>query len=156
MGMNLIGLSKERTSFATNVWGWRPIHIIIDHINTKYSLGIDTTEFGFNNGVGVKDPETCKKLSLHIKEELKGFGLVKDEDVIYLALGSSWVKYPSREFLGGDLIEKMDLEKYSGKMLTGPIILKGGEAITPAYSTTKERMLEFCNFLDGCEGFEIW
>lgn len=156
MGMNLIGSSKERTSFATNVWGWRPIHIIIDHINIKYSLGIDTDEFGFNDGAGVKDTETCKILSKHIREDLKDFGLVDDEDEIYLALAGSWINYSSREFLDSELVEKLNLEEYSGKILTGPIILKGGDMITPAYSTTKERMLEFCDFLDVCEGFGIY
>lgn len=155
MGMDVIGKSNKEAYFRSNVWGWRPIHAIIDYINDKHDLGIDTENFGFNDGSGVDDAETCKLLSKLIKENLDGLGLTESDDIIYLAIGPNWVKYGSGEFISKELSEKMDLEVYSGKILTGPVIVEGGEMIVPSYSTDREMLIKFCNFLNVCGGFEI-
>lgn len=152
--MDVSGIGNPEAYFRANVWSWRPIHAIIDYINNKYSLGIETESFGYNDGSGVSDPEVCLKLSEGIKKELDNIGLKENDDTIYLALGS-WVEYPSGKFVGMEMNEEMNLDEYNGKILSAPISTKNG-LVVPAYSTDRDHVEEFCKFLEECEGFEIW
>jgi len=155
MGMDVSGIKNQEAYFRANVWSWRPIHAIIDFVNEKYSLGIETENFGFNDGSGVKDPAVCIKLSECIRKELDGLGLKDQSDSIYLALGG-WCEYPNGNFISLDESKKMGLDEYSGKVLLTPVSSASGKLVVPSHSTNREHIEEFCNFLNECGGFEIW
>lgn len=155
MVMNLTGIKNADLSFRSNIWSWRPIHAIIDFVNEKYSLEIDTENFGFNEGGGIKDPSLCIKLGGCIKKELDELGLKENSDSIYLSLGS-WCRYPNGEFIRMDESKAMGLNEYSGKVLLTPVATSNGTLVVPSHSTDKKHIEEFCSFLNECGGFEIW
>ena len=155
MGMDIAGIGNKEAYFRANVWSWRPIHVIIDFVTEKYTLGINTESFGFNDGAGVKRNELCIKLADGIKAEMEQFGLKDKEDRIYIAIGSSWVTYPEGQFVTEKVVKENNLSEMSGILLHAPVASPSG-LVVPSYSLTKEHLDEFCKFLRVCQGFEIW
>ena len=157
MGMDVYGLSPKGGDdqspgryFRANVWGWRPIHILINIINDKENLGIDTSRFGYNEGDGIKDQATCDILADHLEKLIFFHPYLKDDDDrMYIAL-DSWMDE------SGELIDADELQNPPERgtiMFTG--IVSGGRLIYPSYSVSKRLIVNFIEFLRNCGGFEI-
>lgn len=154
--MNLIGILNPNSKFSLSVWSWRPIHSIIEFVNEKYDLEIDTENFGFDIGAGIEDPEVCGTLREFILEELEGIGLKDKSDTVYFPLGS-WKNFLGGEFIPMEESKKMGLKKYNGKILNTPIYSdKVGGLIVPTHFVDGDTVERFCDFLQECGGFEIW
>jgi len=156
MGMDVIGIKNKEVHFGANVWTWRPVHVMIDYVNEKYSLDIDTTGFGFNDGKGVPSKEKCMILASVIRKELDSPEFKSASDSLYLAIGQKWKRYPSDIPLTEKEYKESNLEEYSGYLLNGPVVKPNGDQLVPAYSISKERLYSFCEFLDVCGGFQIY
>lgn len=153
MGMDVSGKGNENAYFRASCWSWRPIHQMIEAVNVIENLEIDTTGFGYNDGRGISDPVKCVSLSKAIRKQVKKSKL-KNDDELYLALGS-WSTFPDENFVDSDTVERLGLNELSGDFCEGPISTEEG-LFVPTHSVTINHLLEFCDFLEDCQGFEIW
>jgi len=132
MGMDIYGIdpvSKEGEYFRSNVWGWRPVHMICELMNRTHNLKVDMSKWGFNDGHGLKTQEDCDRLA----EALDDF--IKND------LGP-----------GGTF----QINVPEGRRMPEALIMKAlGYKDKEKYSIQKEHLLEFVRFLRSCGGFEI-
>ena len=143
--------------FRANWWSWRPIAMLIEIVNEKHDLGIDTSYFGSNDGAGPEDQETCTKLADALQEVLdKNKNLKEEDDRIFLVMGS-WTDLNGRFISENDLdpVTKEKLPEY-GTVMYSSFIAHDGTVMQPAHSTSKWHLQSFINFLRECGGFEIW
>lgn len=141
--------------FRANWWSWRPIHLLIEHVNQVNGLGIDTSYYGSNDGAGPEDQETCNRLADALQEVIDANpNLVEDDDTIYLVLGS-WTT------LEGHFISQEKMAEYTqhlpevGSIIYHPLVMEDGAIITPSHGTAKWHLQNFIDFLRECGGFEI-
>jgi hypothetical protein len=153
MGMDVSGIGNENAYFRASCWSWRPIHQMIEAVNVIENLEIDTTGFGYNDGSGISDAVECVRLSKAIRKQIRKSTL-KEDDELYLALGS-WSTFPDGRLVDSDTVEKLGLNELSGDFCEGPISTEEG-IFVPTHSVRISHLLEFCDFLEECQGFEIW
>jgi hypothetical protein len=140
-------------------WGWRPLASLIEAVNEEKGLGIDTSRFGYNDGAGPEDQETCNTLADAMAEKLTQLilenpDLTDDDDSIYIVLGS-WVDENSA-FIHSSIGNKITEGFEYGQMLTRPVITEDGTIAYSAHSTSLGRIKKFISFLRECGGFQIW
>jgi len=141
--------------FRANLWSWRPIHMLIEHVNQFYNLGIDTSEYGTNSGAGLETQEECDDLANTLEYILQSDENMEDEgDRVYLHLGM-WVNEDGN-FLRDEVSEALNSEYEMGTIMYTPVVTDKGEIVKPAWSTSKEHLEDFIKFLRHCGGFEIW
>lgn len=141
--------------FRANLWSWRPIQMLIQHVNQFYNLGIDTSEYGTNSGAGLETQEECDKLADALEYILQSDENMEDEgDRVYLHLGM-WVSEDG-SFLNNEVSEVLNSEYEMGTIMYTPVVTNKGEIVRPAWSTSKDHLEKFINFLRYCGGFEIW
>ena len=139
--------------FRANLWSWRPIHLIIDVVNEAHRLGIDTSSFGYNDGGGVKDVDTCKLLAKGIREKMVEPLVKKEIETIYVDFGS-W-RDNDGCLLSTEKMKELKIDKHKGILTTG-LVTDSGEIVYPSHSIDVDYLEQFCCFLDECGGFEIW
>lgn len=128
MGMDLHGASGNY--FHANVWSWRPIHGLVDQLNDKLNLNLDLTHWGTNDGAGLHTQGDCDALANAIESHVKDW----PEGHLY-----------EHEFAGALRVHD-----------DGTFLKPGETGGRSAYSTDKEHILEFAQFLRECGGnFEI-
>ena len=66
--------------FRANIWSWRPIQIIIEFVNQKNDLGLNTDGFGENGGNGLETQEECNILADAIQGYMNTVELDEKED----------------------------------------------------------------------------
>jgi len=151
MGMDVYG--KSGNYFRANMWSWRPINAIIDIVNDKHELGLNTDGFAYNDGAGIDNQEQCSILADKI-EELLDTEELEGSDLIYINLGG-W--YCDDKFHYDDQIaESLNLDYPIGSFLYSSVVGPEGEVYKPSHSTDVEHIKEFIDFLRTCDGFKIY
>ncbi len=141
--------------FRANIWSWRPIQMIIEFMNQKNDLQLNTAGFGENSGHGLENQEECNKLADSISEFMAGSELKDEEDTLYLCLGM-WIKADKSFGVPDEIAEDLDKQFPYGKIIQGGVVGKDGNLYYPAWGTSKWHLEEFVKFLRNCGGFEIW
>ena len=144
--------------YASNWWGWRPIHMMCEYVNEEYELNFNMDNWGDNDGGGLEDQFQCDKLAWALEDFLKSSDSIMPEDAdrIYVCLGS-WVD-SNGKFLSQEVIDKHELnEQYRyTEILYGGVVVDNGEIYYSAHSCGKKHLERFIAFLKECGGFEIW
>jgi hypothetical protein len=141
--------------FRANVWSWRPLNLIIDYVNQKYELNLETEGFGDNSGCGLDTQEDCDKLAEGLKQFLEKAELNDEEDALYLCLGL-WIDETGAFIRNEDVEKELNEEFTYGRILQGSVISKDGNRYYPAWSTSVSHINEFILFLQHCGGFNIY
>jgi hypothetical protein len=141
--------------FRANVWSWRPINAIIDVVNLRFELGIDTSNFGDNSGGGVEDPEKCIQLADCMDKYLKSNAQFNTSETMYLNLGL-WVADDNTFTITDELEQKLNRQYPVGSILYSSVIANNGQLVKPAWATSVEHVKGFVKFLRNCNGFEIF
>ncbi|HIG59152.1 MAG TPA: hypothetical protein EYQ21_07160 [Flavobacteriales bacterium] len=137
MGMDVNGInpvSEEGVYFRANVWGWRPLHLLLNHLADD--LIDEETMHGMsgNDGCGVKDHDTCciiaDRITIWLENNTDGIEL---ED-------SSCRVYKKAEESGGHRFAPEDEDR---------------SLTMSAYKIGDEHIAEFVTFLRCCGGFAV-
>ena len=161
MGVDISG-RKPKTEqgdyFASNWWGWRPIHAISEAAMINSKLDYDTSYWGSNDGKGLRTQKQCDKLAdaidLLISNNYNEY-LTEDDDRIYIVMGS-WCEAGTGKFVPSDFTASLNEEYEYGDILYGPIVAENGTMVESAYSTSLGRIKQWITFLRSCGGFKIW
>lgn len=140
--------------FRSNWWGWRPLVHLCEYADAKFDLDIDFTNWGSNDGAGLKDQLECNRLADALENICSK---VFDEDEcenIQLCLGM-WCTEDGG-ILSSKETEPLNKEYPYGSILSSGIVLPDGKLVYSAHMTTKENVQDFIAFLKECGGFEIW
>ena len=161
MGVDISG-RKPKTEqgdyFASNWWGWRPIHAISEAAILSSKLDYDTSYWGSNDGKGLRTQKQCDKLAdaieLLISNNYNEY-LIEDDDRIYIVMGS-WCEAGTGKFVPSDFTASLNEEYEYGDILYGPIVAENGTMVESSYSTSLGRIKQWITFLRSCGGFKIW
>lgn len=157
MGMDVSGINptSERGSyFRANLWSWRPINYLCLKANEESKLGYDMSNWGWNDGGGLKAPTKCRKLANALESLIAtDEKLCKPEDKIYICLGL-WVEAGTGSFVGDT--EALDEVYPVGTIMYNTIVDTKGRHLEPAHSIDREYIEEWITFLRECGGFEIY
>jgi hypothetical protein len=157
MGMDVSGLNptSERGSyFRANLWVWRPIHYLSAKANEVAKLGYDMSNWGYNDGGGLKAKNKCKKLANDLESLIANDErLHKPDDKIYICLGM-WCEAGTGKFVGDT--EALDEVYPMGTIMYNTIVDVKGRHLEPAHSIDREFLEEWIAFLRECGGFEIY
>ena len=141
--------------FRSNWWGWRPIVMLCEYVDSKCNLDIDFTYWGSNDGAGLQTQEECDKLASALEFVLLTNSELEDDvDTIYLNLGS-WTSMDGK-FLGSEINEVLNEQYPYGTILYGSVIMSDGTIVQPSHSAPLKHVKKFISFLRECGGFEIW
>ena len=157
MGVDISGINPKTEDgdyFASNWWGWRPIHNLCEYVNYEYELNLDMGNWGSNDGGGLHTQEDCDKLAWALEDIIKTDLLKEDDDRLYLCLGG-WVDKDNR-FLSEEESQSLNIQYPIGEVLYGGVVMDSGNIVHPAHSCSKGHIQRFINFLKECGGFEIW
>jgi hypothetical protein len=157
MGVDISG-KKPKTEvgdyFQSNWWGWRPINYLCQLAAEKSKLKIDFSNWGSNDGKGLKTQKQCDKLADAL-ELLMGSQLnVKDDDDrVFLCLGS-WCEAGTGRMVSNDTSLNTQFEY--GEILYTPVVSESGQMVESSHSVSVFKIKQFITFLRSCGGFEIW
>ena len=154
--MDLYHINNPGVYFRSNWWGWRPIHIIAEMAIRLMNLPFDTSDWGSNDGGGLKTQEECDQLADAIDAfmTLNHANMYDDEDRFYLCLGA-WTN-SSGAFIDKEIEAELN-EQYSiGTILYRGVVAANGQLLFPARSAPLYHVNNFVTFLRKCGGFEIW
>lgn len=136
MGMDVSGRDPDSEAgeyFHASVWSWRPIHELM-YVLCKDLFDEETMQsMGFNDGSGPQDQLTCTQIAdrfeIWLKDHPEGHSI---EDT------------------------SMRCDKATRRFVTAEDIAAnpGMETYSP-YSTNKEHLEEWINFLRHCGGFRV-
>jgi len=142
--------------FASNWWGWRPIHMICEFVNDEYELNMNMDNWGSNDGGGLEDQVECDKLAWALEDFLKSSNSIVPEDGerIYICLGS-WVNSEGK-FIVDEKTDELNRQYRYAEILYGGVVGDNGEIYYSAHSCGKAHLERFIAFLKECDGFEIW
>lgn len=161
MGVDISGIkpkTDEGDYFASNWWGWRPIHAISEAAILSSKLDYDTSYWGSNDGKGLRTQKQCDKLAdaidLLIFNNYNEY-LTEDDDRIYIVMGS-WCEAGTGKFVPSDFTASLNEEYEYGDILYGPIVAENGTMVESSYSTSLGRIKQWITFLRSCGGFKIW
>jgi len=142
--------------FRSNWWGWRPIHMICEYVNDEYNLDFDMSNWGSNDGGGLKDQFECDKLAFGIEDFMKSSDSIipEDSDTIYLCLGS-WVD-SNGKFIDKEKSDELNEQYGYTEIIYGGVVGDDGEIYYSAHSCNRPHLERFISFLKECGGFEIW
>lgn len=158
MGMDISGRNPQNEVgeyFRANLWSWRPIQMLIEEVNSKFNLQMDTSNYGYNSGAGLTTQEDCDRLADTLEFTLEKHKLLEeDDDTLYVNLGM-WTS--EHQFsVPGDVEEELNRHYPIGSILYSSVIASNGQLVKPAWGTTKSHIEDFIKFLRNCGGFEIW
>ena len=163
MGVDISGRkpkTDEGDYFASNWWGWRPIHAISEAAMLNSKLDYDTSNWGSNDGKGLRTQKQCDKLAdaieLLISENSQyNENLTDDDDRIYIVMGS-WCEAGTGKFIGSEKEMGLNQEYEYGSLLFRPVVMPDGTMVESSHGTSLGRIKAFITFLRNCGGFEIW
>ena len=145
--------------FRSNWWGWRPIHMLCEVANYKYNLKMDMSNWGYNDGKGLRTQKQSDRLADALELMLNNDPIYKDfmadnSNIIYMVT-DSWDVTDTGRFYND---EEADLnEQYEfGTILWAPVVTKKGVMVEPTYRCSLDHIKRWINFLRGCGGFKIW
>lgn len=157
MGMDINGLnptSEHGSYFRANLWGWRPIHYLCAKANEVGKLNYDMSNWGYNDGGGLKTPTKCRKLANALEAMLSDDDRMNaPEDKIYICLGM-WVTAGTGQFVGET--EQLNEAYPMGTIMYNAIVDAKGRHLESAHSIDREFLNEWIQFLRECGGFEIY
>ena len=145
--------------FRSNWWGWRPICMICEIANDKYKLKMNMSNWGSNDGAGLRTQKQCDRLAdtleLMISND-SGYNefMVEDSDRIQICMGA-WVEAGTGKFYhesDNDLNEQYPF----GTILFSSVVTKNGTMVESAHSCSLAHLKRWINFLRQCGGFKIW
>ena len=144
--------------FASNWWGWRPIHMICEYVNDEHNLKMNMSNWGNNDGDGLRTQKQCDKLVAALEDFIESPDSLmnEDSDMIYICLGS-WVDSKNR-FVNEEKIDELGLNhqyRYT-EILYGGVVAEDGEIYYPSHSCSKRIVKRFISFLKECGGFRIY
>lgn len=161
MGVDISGIkpkTDEGDYFASNWWGWRPIHAISEAAILSSKLDYDTSYWGSNDGKGLRTQKQCDKLAdaidLLIFNNYNEY-LTEDDDRIYIVMGS-WCEAGTGKFVPSDFTASLNEEYEYGDILYAPVVAENGTMVESSYSTSLGRIKQWITFLRSCGGFKIW
>jgi hypothetical protein len=141
--------------FRANVWSWRPINKIINLLNAKHDLDLDTEGFGSNSGNGLKTQQECDLLANVMEDYIEDNQSLNDSQTMYVNLGM-WVADDNTFTIKEHQENKLNRDYPVGSILYSSVITDEGNLVRPAWGTNVEHFKEFVRFLRNCGGFEIW
>ena len=161
MGVDISG-RKPKTDkgdyFASNWWGWRPIHAISEAAMLNSKLDYDTSNWGSNDGKGLRTQKQCDKLAdaieLLISNNYNEY-LTEDDDRIYIVMGS-WCEAGTGRFIPSEDSLSLNEQYEYGDILYAPVVAENGVMVESSYSTSLGRLKQWITFLRSCGGFKIW
>jgi hypothetical protein len=125
-------------------------------LNSK--LDYDTSNWGSNDGKGLRTQKQCDKLAdaieLLISNNLNEY-LTEDDDRIYIVMGS-WCEAGTGKFIGSEREHALNQEYEYGDILYGPIVAENGTMVESSHGTSLGRIKAWITFLRNCGGFKIW
>ena len=144
--------------FRSNWWGWRPIHMLCEEVNDKYNLKMDMSNWGSNEGKGLRTQKQCDRLAnaleLMFNDIVYKDFMADNSNVIYIVTGSWDVTDTGEAFF--DEEDELNEEYEYGTILWAPVVTKKGVKVEPAYGCSLGHIKGWINFLRGCGGFKIW
>ena len=161
MGVDISGRkpkTDEGDYFASNWWGWRPIHAISEAAMLSSKLDYDTSYWGSNDGKGLRTQKQCDKLAdaieLLISNNWNEY-LTEDDDRIYIVMGS-WCEAGTGRFIPSEDSLSLNEQYEYGDILYAPVVAENGVMVESSYSTSLGRLKQWITFLRSCGGFKIW
>jgi len=161
MGVDISGRkpkTDEGDYFASNWWGWRPIHAISEAAMLNSKLDYDTSNWGSNDGKGLRTQKQCDKLAdaieLLISNNYNEY-LTEDDDRIYIVMGS-WCEAGTGRFIPSEDSLSLNEQYEYGDILYAPVVAENGVMVESSYSTSLGRLKQWITFLRSCGGFKIW
>ena len=161
MGVDISGRkpkTNEGDYFCSNWWGWRPIHAISEAAMLNSKLDYDSSNWGSNDGKGLRTQKQCDKLAdaieLLISNNWNEY-LIEDDDRIYICLGS-WCEAGTGKFIGSEREDVLNQQYEYGDILYAPVVAENGVMVESSYSTSLGRLKQWITFLRSCGGFKIW
>lgn len=161
MGVDVSGRKPKIETgdyFGANWWGWRPIQALSETAIELKGLGFDTTNWGSNDGKGLKNQRECNKLADAIElliSEKYGENLTEDEDRLYVCMGM-WCEAGTGKFIPREVTKALDDQYEYGDILFTSVVALDGSLVEPSYSVSLGRLKQWINFLRNCGGFQIW
>lgn len=142
--------------FRASCWSWRPIHAVCQFAIHIAELPFNTSDWGYNDGGGLKTQEECDMLAdaIGVYLTLNNSEMHDQDDTMYLCLGS-WVT-SSGKFMPRDLEEELNDTYPTGTILYRGVVTKDGTLAYPSHSCPLYHINNFVTFLRKCGGFEIW
>ena len=161
MGVDISGRkpkTNEGDYFCSNWWGWRPIVAISEAAMLNSKLDYDTSNWGSNDGKGLRTQKQCDKLAdaieLLISNNWNEY-LTEDDDRIYIVMGS-WCEAGTGKFIGSESEHVLNEQYEYGDILYGTIVAENGTMVESSHGTSLGRIKQWIIFLRNCGGFEIW
>ena len=161
MGVDISGRkpkTDEGDYFASNWWGWRPIVAISEAAMLNSKLDYDTSNWGSNDGKGLRTQKQCDKLAdaieLLISNNWNEY-LTEDDDRIYIVMGS-WCEAGTGRFIPSEDSLSLNEQYEYGDILYAPVVAENGVMVESSYSTSLGRLKQWITFLRSCGGFKIW
>ena len=161
MGVDISGRkpkTNEGDYFCSNWWGWRPIHAISEAAMLNSKLDYDTSNWGSNDGKGLRTQKQCDKLAdaieLLISNNYNEY-LTEDDDRIYIVMGS-WCEAGTGRFIPSEDSLSLNEQYEYGDILYAPVVAENGVMVESSYSTSLGRLKQWITFLRSCGGFKIW
>lgn len=142
--------------FRSNWWGWRPIHAIADIAIKATGLDFDTSDWGHNDGGGLKTQEDCNALA----DAMEALMIINkkemhdEDDRFYLNLGM-WCDV-NGGFIEENITEELNKEHPYGTILYRGVVSSKGQLVVPSHSAPLYHITNFITFLRNCGGFEIF
>lgn len=140
MGMDINGIGNKEAYFRANIWSWRPIYSILVEIASDIIPKDVLDGMQYNNGAGLKTKWQCEALANRLSTWLE-----TNSDGRALSMNHMLCKKDN--FMVEGIKEVM-----SG--LTGA--MSGAEVRTQTHYVDDEHLRGFVDFLNKCEGFEVW
>ena len=146
--------------FRANIWSWRPIQLACIMAVQELDIDVDTDNWGYNDGGGLKNPEDCRMLAKGLENMV---GQMRDEGLNSIGFNMGTWSVKSKDGKGYTLspINEKDEpileEMYPNGSLVKQIPIEvNGTEYFPSHVTELEHFDEFIQFLKHCNGFEIW
>ena len=161
MGVDISGRkpkTNEGDYFCSNWWGWRPIHAISEAAMLNSKLDYDSSNWGSNDGKGLRTQKQCDKLAdaieLLISNNWNEY-LTEDDDRIYIVMGS-WCEAGTGKFIGSEREHVLNQQFEYGDILYAPVVSENGTMVESSHGTSLGRLKQWITFLRNCGGFKIW
>ena len=161
MGVDISGRKPKTEAgdyFSSNWWGWRPILAISEAAMLNSKLDYDTSNWGSNDGKGLRTQKQCDKLAdaieLLISNNYNEY-LAEDDDRIHIVMGS-WCEAGTGKFIDSEREHSLNQQYEYGDILYGPIVSENGIMVESAHGTSLGRIKQWITFLRNCGGFKIW
>ena len=161
MGVDISGRkpkTNEGDYFCSNWWGCRPIQAISEAAMLNSKLDYDTSNWGSNDGKGLRTQKQCDKLAdaieLLISNNYNEY-LTEDDDRIYIVMGS-WCEAGTGRFIPSEDSLSLNEQYEYGDILYAPVVAENGVMVESSYSTSLGILKQWITFLRSCGGFKIW